>query len=91
MKCQAIGALIPSNPKTPRMNFRLTPARNNTKMPLIITISAVPRSGCFMIIKAGRAIMIKQTNTFFEDGGRCSSLRYQDRIMGTASFISSDG
>ena len=52
---------------------------------------AVPRSGCVTIIAVGIAIMMPMTTKSLNVGGSGRSCMYQAHIMGTASFMISEG
>ena len=53
--------------------------------------SAVPRSGCTTIMAVGIMIKIPMTMRSRNVGGSGRSCMYQAHIMGTASFMISEG
>ena len=68
-----------------------SPARNSTKKPALAISSAVPRSGCLAISSTGTTISAPATSSCSRRGGSRLSDRYQATIIGTASFMISEG
>ena len=68
-----------------------SPPMTSTMRPEAATRSAVPRSGCSAISATGSRMMSITAPTSRSDGGSARWCRYQAHIIGTASFMISDG
>ena len=62
-----------------------------TSVPAIAMSAAVPRSGWIATSPTGTRISTLSTPSEIQPGGSGRSCRYQAHIIGTASFISSEG
>ena len=67
------------------------PASTTTMTPDAAISSDVPRSGWRAIRTVGTIMIVAKTTRSRKDGGMCRSCRYQAAIIGTASFMISDG
>ncbi len=85
------GAAAAASPASPNIRRHCSPDRNRTKRPLAATSRAVPRSGWRAISNAGTARMAPATSDASRSGGRRRGCRYQAIIIGTASFMISEG
>ncbi len=62
-----------------------------TRVPAIAIRAAVPRSGCIATSPTGSRMIPANTVSEVHVGGNGRSCRYHAQIIGTASFISSEG
>ena len=70
---------------------QLSPARNNANAPAHPTTSAVPKSGCTTISANGTAVSNAPPSRYNSLGGRGLLAKNQAIIIGTASFMISEG
>ena len=70
---------------------QLSPARNSTNAPAQPTTSAVPRSGCLAINRNGTPVIDTPPSKCHNRGGSGLLAKYQLIIIGTASFMISEG
>ncbi len=73
------------------MTLTGSPAMMMTRAPAMAIRAAVPRSGCMATRPTGSRMMPASTINEVHVGGSGRSRRYHAQIIGTASFMSSDG
>ena len=76
---------------TKEIKRQLMPARNRAKTPEHAIKREVPKSGWRAINKVGRATNVNPISICHVLGGKLNRLIYQATIIGTASFIISEG
>ena len=84
-------AAPPSSGIEIKMIRNCSPASSITISPDAAINSAVPRSGWVTIIAVGIAIMMPMISRSLKVGGSGRSCMYQAQIIGTASFMISEG
>ena len=86
-----IGRNAPPNAATMPMSFQLMPARKITNIPELAISRDVPKSGCFAMSIVGTTTSTKAMTICDKVGGIVNLLIYQAIIIGTASFMASEG